>query len=162
MNNEQKRTGLVGAPYGNKNAEKWSFKKAVKLFHEAIELTERKKEHLVDIAKNIELTERKPIKITCYDFDFIGEIASELGTFHKIFDHLTERFPILQRLKNQLYNNIERNCYYNTKKGAIREATGIVNLKSNWKWTDRSENRVDVSEDMKVYLKPFKEKKVDE
>lgn len=112
----------AGAPYGNKNAEKWSFKKAVKLFNDAINLSNEKDSEGV------------------YKYDFIGEIARELGTFHQLITrHLPDRFPQLERLKNQLLNNLESNCYANTKKGHIREATGIVNLKSNHKWTDRTQ-----------------------
>lgn len=114
--------GKVGAPYGNKNAEKWSLKKSVKLFNDAIELTQKKD------------------GTGAYEFDFIGEIARELGTFHEIFANLVKRFPSLKRLKNQLDNNVETNCYSNTKRGKIKEATGIVNLKSNWKWKDRVDN----------------------
>lgn len=124
----------AGAPYGNKNAEKWTFKKAVKLFHDAIKLTEEKESiKVLDNKKNVVDI------IEVYRYDFIGEIARELGTFHMIFIHLPKRFPVLERLKTQLDNNVESNCYYNTKKGYIREATGIVNLKSNWKWTDRQQ-----------------------
>ncbi len=117
---------MAGAPYGNKNAEKWTFKKSVRLFHDAIKLTNK--------TKKIKLS---GIKQKTYVYDFIGEIAGELGTFKQIFEHLTKRFMTLKRLNNQLHTNIERNCYYNAKKGAIKEATGIINLKSNHHWTDR-------------------------
>lgn len=118
----------AGAPYGNRNAEKWSLRKATKLFKDAIELSKEK-----------ETVKVQGVSIECYRYDYIGEIARELGTFHQIFSHLINRFPSLQRLKNELDNNIQSNCYYNAKKGAIREATGIVNLKSNWNWRDRQE-----------------------
>ena len=125
----------MSAPYGNKNAEKWPLKKAVRLFHDAIELSNQKEQFKI-----------QGNKIEGYSFDFIGELARELGTFHEIFEHLAKRFTQLERLKNQLYTNIQSNCYSNTKKGIIREATGIVNLKSNWNWTDRqaSSNIVDI------------------
>ena len=126
--------GKVGAPYGNKNAEKWTFKKAVQLFKDAIELSnETERVTITDKQGNVTNV------VDIYKYDFIGEIARELGTFHMIFIHLPKRFPVLERLKTTLDNNIESNCYYNTKKGNIREATGIVNLKSNWKWTDRTQ-----------------------
>ena len=38
--------------------------------------------------------------------------------------------------------DIETNCYSNTKKGIINTAVGIVNLKSNYNWTDRLQNDV--------------------
>jgi len=125
----------AGAPYGNRNAEKWTFKKAVKLFNDAIELSlEREDQNIYN--KEGELIDF----IAGYKYDFIGEIARELGTYHQMMtQHLIERFPILKRLKNQLLNNLESNCYVNTKKGKIKEATGIVNLKSNHKWTDRQQ-----------------------
>lgn len=116
----------AGAPIGNTNAEKWDFEKAQQLFIDAIDLTETTDEYSVSGAK-----------VTGYKFDFIGEIAAELDTFHQIFKHLYERFPQLGTLRNTLNSRIERNCYSNTKKGIIREATGIVNLKSNWNWSDR-------------------------
>lgn len=119
---------MAGAPYGNKNAEKWTFKKSVALFNDAIRLTNE--------TETVKVFNKS---VKGYKYDFIGEIARELGTFHEIFAHLVERFPSLSRLKNELDNNIQSNCYSNTKKGIIREATGIVNLKSNWKWTDRSQ-----------------------
>ena len=122
----------AGAPYGNRNAEKWSLRKATKLFKDAIELSKEK-----------ETVKVQGVSIECYRYDYIGEIARELGTFHQIFSHLINRFPSLQRLKNELDNNIQSNCYYNAKKGAIREATGIVNLKSNYGWTDRVQTDID-------------------
>lgn len=127
-----KKQEKAGAPYGNKNAEKWSFKKAIKLFNDAIELSNQKENFAIKSGE-------KAIEVNGYKFDFIGEIARELGTFHEIFEHLVKRFPTLRRLKNELDSNIQSNCYSNTKKGIIREATGIVNLKSNWGWTDRQE-----------------------
>ena len=126
----------AGPPYGNRNAEKWKFKKAVKLFKDAIYQSNLSRE----------LINKEGIKVIAYKYDFIGEIARELGTFHEIFEHLVKRFSSLQRLKNELYTNIQTNCYSNTKNGVIREATGIVNLKSNWKWKDRQDLTTDDQE----------------
>lgn len=128
----------MAAPYGNKNAEKWNFRQAIKLFNDAIDMTDRKETVNVTNQKG-ELTNTYEV----YEFDFIGEIAGELKTFHEIFKHLVDRFPVLKRKYNVIKNNIERNCYSNTKKGYIKEATGIVNLKSNYKWTDRADLTTD-------------------
>ena len=109
----------AGAPYGNKNAEKWNIRKCVNMYTEAIRMS------------NLKVNGE-------FKYDFIGEIARELGTTHQmLIRDLPKRFPQLQRLKNQLISNMEANCYANTKSGKIREATGIVNLKSNHHWTDR-------------------------
>ena len=124
----------MSAPYGNRNAEKWTFRKAVKLYNDAIKLCD--KTETIVVTKGAEIR-----KIEGYKFDFIGEIAAELGTYHDLITRdLPSRFKVLQRRKNQLVRNLERNCYSNTKKGFIREATGLVNLKSNHKWTDRIDN----------------------
>lgn len=130
---------MAGAPYGNKNAEKWTLRKATMLFKDAIELSNIEESYYIKVGE-------KPVEVKGYKFDFIGEIARELGTFHEIFAHLVERFPSLKRLKNELDNNIQSNCYSNAKKGTIKEATGIVNLKSNWKWRDRSDITTDDKE----------------
>jgi hypothetical protein len=123
---------MAGAPYGNKNAEKWTLRKATMLFNDAIDLSNEIETYYIKVND-------KAVEVRGYTYDFIGEIARELGTFHEIFEHLAKRFPALQRLRNELNNNIQSNCYSNTKKGIIREATGIVNLKSNWKWRDRAD-----------------------
>jgi tryptophanase len=107
---------------GNKNAEKYTKEEALKLFQDSIGLALTK----------IEGKEE-------YKYDFIGEIARDLKTYHHIYIHLIARFPELDELFTELKQTLEANCYYNAKKGHIKEATGIVNLKSNHHWTDRQQ-----------------------
>ncbi len=124
----------AGAPYGNKNAEKWNIRKAVRLFNDAIELSEEKETYFLKQGE-------KAVEVTGFKYDFIGEIAKELGTYHNLITRdLPKRFPALQRLKKQLLNNLESNCYANGKRGTIKEASSIMNLKSNHRWTDRLDN----------------------
>ena len=61
----------IGAPYGNKNAEKWTFRKAVQLFNDAIDLSNEEETTHVKIHE-------KAVEVTGYKYDFIGEIAREL------------------------------------------------------------------------------------
>ncbi|HEX4888570.1 MAG TPA: hypothetical protein VFV37_11035 [Luteibaculaceae bacterium] len=104
---------------GNTNAEVWDEERSIDLLNKAIALSELKEDQ-------------------SYKFDFIGEVARELGTYHhNLTQTIPNRFPHLKPLVTQLIANLESNCYFNTKKGHIREATGIVNLKSNHGWTDR-------------------------
>lgn len=113
----------MAAPEGNDNAQKWDEKKALELFKKAVDLSNEK-------------TDKDG-----YTYDFIGEVARELGTYHAIFKYLCNAYPKkFDELYNVLKYNLEANCFFNTKKGNIREATGIVNLKSNYKWTDRQDN----------------------
>ncbi len=106
----------AGAPKGNKNAEKWDYDNTKEFFMKALELS------------------KDP------EYDFIGEIARDLGSYKDIFKHLVDRFPEFQCTHKQIISNCESNCYSNTKKGKIVAAVGIVNLKSNHGWTDRVDN----------------------
>jgi len=108
----------TGAPEGNKNAEQWIMKDAEVLFKKALELSKGD------------------------EYDFIGEIARDLGTYRDIFTYLSDKFPELKHEYNKILSNLESNCFSHSKKGKIKEATAIVNLKSNYKWTDRSEHTI--------------------
>ena len=130
----------MGAPKGNKNAEIWTEVKAIELFDKALELCKEKSYYAVH-----------GVNIEGYSFDFIGEIACELDTFHtNITRDLPDRFPHLKTKVSKLVSYMERNCYSNTKKGIIKEATGIVNLKSNHKWTDRQQIDQNVSGNLSI------------
>lgn len=111
---------MAGAPLNNKNAVKYSEKDAIKILTEALELSNE-------------------IEDGTYSYDFIGEIAREMGTYHKVFSYLAEKYESVNDLYDQLKSNLEANCFSNAKKGKIKEATAIVNLKSNYRWTDRLE-----------------------
>lgn len=104
----------MAAPINNKNAEQWTHEEAEKLFDEAIALSVNA------------------------EYDFIGEVARDLGTYRDIFTYLTGKYEDLENTYKIILSNLEANCFSHTKKGTIREATGIVNLKSNYKWTDRN------------------------
>jgi len=104
---------MAGAPYGNKNAEQWDLESATELFNEAIEYSKKT------------------------EYDFIGEIARDLGIYRQLFDYLSDKFEPLKSKHKQVLSNLEANCFSHAKKGEIKEATAIVNLKSNYQWTDR-------------------------
>lgn len=103
------------APIGNKNAEKWTLSEAQALFDKALIMS-----------KNDE-------------YDFIGEIARDLDVSRDVFEYLAAKFPELEGTNRKLHCNIEASCFTHAKKGKIKEATAIVNLKSNYGWTDRQQ-----------------------
>ena len=103
----------AGAPDGNNNAEVWNIEDATLLFNNALE-------------KSVEK-----------EYDFIGEIARDLNTYREIFTYLVDKFPELKETHKRILSNLEANCFSHTKKGTINTAVGIVNLKSNYNWTDR-------------------------
>ncbi len=111
----------MAAPEGNSNAKKWSEEEAIELLEEAIVLSNEKEDKV-------------------YKYDFIGEVARDLDTYHAVFKYLSNTFKSCEEPYEKLKMNLEANCFFNTKKGNIREAIGIVNLKSNYKWTDRLDN----------------------
>lgn len=118
----------AGAPYNNSNAEKWDFETAEKLMKDAVELSFSE------------------------GFDFIGEVAKQLGTYIDVFDYLTDKFPELEKYKKQLKRNCEVNCFSNGKTGKIVSALSIMNLKSNHGWTDRIDTKSDVNLNGKISL----------
>jgi hypothetical protein len=120
--------GLIG----NKNAEKWTLENSIELFNKAIVLANNKE---IIVLKKGEFS----YDYECYQFDFIGEVAREMKLYKSIFTEIVEKFPQLKWLHTQLVETLEANCFCNSKKGAIKEATAIVNLKANHMWKDRQE-----------------------
>ena len=108
---------MAGVSENNKNAEKWTFEEAEKLFQQAVELSFNE------------------------GYDFIGEVAKKLNTYIDVFDYLTDKFPELEKYKKQLKRNCEVNCFSNGKNGNIVPSLAIMNLKSNHGWTDRVEQK---------------------
>ena len=108
----------MAAPKGNLNAEQWSIEDATELFEKALILSNEK------------------------EYDFIGEIARELGTYRDIFTYLVDKFPELKTTHKRISSNLEANCFSHTKTNKINTAVGIVNLKSNYGWTDRQQTDI--------------------
>ena len=115
VHTEETKEKISKALLNNNNAEKYTYEDSLKLFNEALEYS-------CDL-----------------EFDFIGEIAREQRITRNLYDHLISRFPDLKEIYNAIKTNLEANCYQNTKKNKINTAVGIINLKSNHKWTDRLE-----------------------
>ncbi len=99
----------------NLNAEKYNEEKALEIFGEALKKSVQK------------------------DYDFVGEVAMDMGVTRHLFTELANKFPKMKPFHTQLLNNLESNCFRHTKKGDINTAAGIINLKSNHGWTDRQE-----------------------
>lgn len=111
----------MAAPQNNKNAEKWTYKEAKDFMEKAVSLSYSK------------------------EYDYIGEVAKDLKTYHEVFDYLSNKFKDLKRLKNLIISNCEVNCFSNAKKGDIVASVAIMNLKSNHKWTDRNQTDLNVN-----------------
>lgn len=122
---------MAGAPKENKNAEKWTLEEADSLFNKAIEMAyeeETYSVHGVDIKGN--------------KYHYLGEIATsrEVALYPDIFKYLKSSHNELLSKYNRLKYILEANCFSDSKKGIINTATAIMNLKSNYKWTDRIDN----------------------
>jgi hypothetical protein len=120
----------MAAPANNKNAQKWTLEAALELFNKSIELAKRKTDYAISGQK-----------IEGFEFHYIGEIAStdEIDQYSGVYLYLKNTFPECEILYNKLLTRMESNCFFDTKKGIIREATGIFNLKANHKWSERTE-----------------------
>lgn len=135
---KETKAKISEAMEGNNYAEIWTLEEAEGLFDKALSMVDD--EELYIIAGGI--------KTDGYKYDFIGELVRDLKTEYKdkkvyrylLNTHLLNQFPHLKRRYEELVNALETNCYFNTKKGIINTAVGIVNLKSNHKWTDRVDN----------------------
>jgi hypothetical protein len=124
----------MGAPIGNTNAEKWSLEESTKLLDRLLKAANDKDYYQIGTGINASMIEG-------YKFDFIGELSLEFEVYHHLITRdIPKRFPELRPTVDLLISLMERNCYSNTKKGIINTAVGIVNLKSNHKWTDRVSN----------------------
>ena len=128
----------MAAPKENINAEKWNLNEAEKIFLEAVEMAYKKEKD-------------------GYKYDFIGEIARELKLYKEVFTYLKDKYPNeLTELHRELVSTLEANCFYNSKKGNINTAIGIVNLKSNHGWVDRQQVNADVNSKIAVEPVTFK------
>ncbi len=124
----------MGASNGNTNAEKWNLEEAESLLDEMIEATEEEDLYIIGSGMNAS-------KVLGYKHDFIGELTLAFGVYHELVTRdIPKRHPSLKTKSNHIIRLMERNCYSNTKKGIIKTAVGIVNLKSNHKWTERVDN----------------------
>jgi len=124
----------------NKNAEKWTIQETESIFDKAIELSMND------------------------DYDFIGEIARDLKISRHTFTYLSTKYTELLPKYELILSNLEANCFKHTKKETINVATGIVNLKSNYKWTDRQQvdTNINVTEDTQKAVKTFMQMITDE
>ena len=129
----------------NLNAEVYTIDRARELYLNAIDKSNETEER----------TNEKGIKQKGFKYDFIGELARDLKANKDTFNYLVKKFPELQQLHNELHYRIEQNCFSNIKKNFIKEASGIVNLKSNYKWTDRTQ--IDLSAEQKKLQDLFPE-----
>lgn len=125
---------------GNLNAEKYNIVRAKEMFMKAIGYANMK--------GNV-INEKGVKFVDAYLYDFIGEIARELKVTKEFFNLMIKKFPELKYLNDILHNNVESNCFNNTKRGIIKEGIGTVNLKTNYKWTER----IDLTADMKADIR---------
>ena len=121
----------MAAPKKNTNAKKWSFEKADEVFDKAIDMAYEKEVYSVH-----------GVKLKGNKYHFLGEIATarEMAMYPDLFKYLKQTFPELSNKYNRLKHILEASCFSDSKKGIINTATAIMNLKSNYKWTDRVDN----------------------
>jgi len=100
---------------GNQYNEHWTLEQSTEFMNQAVELSEKD------------------------GYDFIGEVAKDMGSYVDVFDYIVDKFPELAPLKKKIKRNCETNCFSSGKKNKIVPSMAIMNLKSNHGWTDRSD-----------------------
>ncbi|MGV0964780.1 hypothetical protein [Empedobacter falsenii] len=79
------------------------------------------------------------------NYTFIKQITREYGVTYDVVIHLTKRFPALQPIHQLIKDNLENNCYTASNTDKLKLPLAILNLKSNYNWTDRVETKTDVT-----------------
>lgn len=113
----------------NDNAEKWTEPLAVAFMMQCY-----------DLSCKTELYNLKDGKEEGYSFHFIGEVCAELGQYSDLPRYLSIKYASCKTIYNRLKSRLEASCFSDSKKGIIKEASAIMNLKSNYGWTDRIDN----------------------
>ena len=134
---------MAGAPKNNKNAQKRTLEDARGLFNKAIEMAYEEDEYVIH-----------GTKVQGNKYHYLGEIATskEMRLYPDIFKYLKNTYQELEEDYQRLKYILEANCFSDSKKGIINTATAIMNLKSNYKWTDRLDNTTGGSQ---INIKPI-------
>jgi hypothetical protein len=111
---------------GNQYIEKWTLEESEEFLKKAVKLSNSR------------------------EFDFIGEVAKEQGSYHHVYKYIVDKFPSLKEYLVEIKSNCETNCFFNGKKGNITPSLSIMNLKSNHGWTDRIESKNDNTEKVTI------------
>lgn len=128
----------AGAPKNNNNAEKWDLEKSTNFLNQCYKLARSKTDYVVY---------GKTIK--GFEYHYIGELASELEQYSDLPKYLADKYAEIKPLYLKIKSKLESNCFSDSKKGIIKEATAIMNLKSNYNWTDRVEQNQNINDQRK-------------
>lgn len=79
------------------------------------------------------------------NYTFFKQITREFGITENVIKHLVKRFTSLKEPYDLIKENLETNCYTATNDGKLKLPLAMLNLKSNYGWTDRVENKTDVT-----------------
>lgn len=117
----------------NQYIETWTIEEATELFDKAIKLSRKKIDYVV-----------KDDFVIGYEYHFLGEIATsdEIDQYSDVFKYLKDKFPSIRPMYNKLKAKLESNCFSDAKKGVIKDSMAIMNLKANYKWSDRPQEEV--------------------
>lgn len=79
------------------------------------------------------------------NYTFIKQITRQFGVTENVIKHLVKRFQTLKEPYDLIKENLETNCYTATNDGKLKLPLAMLNLKSNYGWTDRVESKTDVT-----------------
>lgn len=106
---------------GNLNAELYSEEETINLFTQMITMSRND------------------------DYTFIKQLTREFGISYDVFISLVRRFPNLNEAYKLIKDNLETNCYTASNEDKLKIQLAILNLKSNYGWTDRVASNTDIT-----------------
>jgi len=118
---DETRQKISKSMLGNLNAEQYTLEDSLDLFSQMIIMSQDD------------------------SYTFIKQITREYGVTENVIKHLVKRFPTLKEPYDLIKENLETNCYTATNDGKLKLPLAMLNLKSNYGWTERVSQNTDVT-----------------
>ena len=115
------KSKISKAMLGNLNAELYSEEQSLDLFGQMIVMSQDN------------------------NYTFIKQLTRQFGISYDVMINLTKRFPSLQEAYKLIKDNLETNCYTASNEDKLKIQLAMLNLKSNYGWTDRVSQNTDIT-----------------
>ncbi|WP_312922188.1 hypothetical protein [Empedobacter brevis] len=79
------------------------------------------------------------------NYTFIKQLTRQFGLSYDVMINLIKRFPNLQEAYKLIKDNLETNCYTASNEDKLKIQLAMLNLKSNYGWTDRVAQNTDIT-----------------
>ncbi|WP_313097593.1 hypothetical protein [Empedobacter sp.] len=118
---EESRQKISKAMLGNLNAELYTEDESLDLFCQMIVMSQDN------------------------SYTFIKQLTRQFGISYDVMINLIKRFPSLQEAYKLIKDNLETNCYTASNEDKLKIQLAMLNLKSNYGWTERVAQNTDIT-----------------